>query len=213
MTSTTQSGGTASGPRYFVLRNFPPNEHGRRYEARVADGSDTPPTAIRKTEFFVLDLTGDPHAPAAMAAYARACAATRPNLAADMLERFDAGDTAEAAAEPADNSPIGLALSMLRARIADDANAITFQTIAQYRASLLAAFDSLTLAAAMSVASTLKAWEHAHVDEAIETLRAALAAFAKIASQVCLERALLILQGRMAIGGVKSAESDFKEGA
>ncbi|WP_186169818.1 hypothetical protein [Burkholderia gladioli] len=193
--------------RYLVLRSFPPGEPARRYEARVATGSNTPATAIHRTEFFVLDLTSDPHAAPAMVAYAHACAATRPDLAADMLERFDAGDTAEAAAtaEPADSSSAALALSMLRARISDDAHAMTFQTLGQYRASLLAAFDSPALAAAMSVASTLKAWERAHVNEAIETLRAALAAFPKTASQVCLERALLILQGRVAIGGGVSA--------
>ncbi|WP_186137379.1 hypothetical protein [Burkholderia gladioli] len=196
MTPTTQSGGAASGTRYFVLRNFPPNEQGRRYEARVADGSATPATSIRKTEFFVLDLTNDPHAPAAMVAYARACAAMRPQLAVDMLARFDAGDTAEAAAtaEPEGQIAAATGLSMMHALIGDDAHAVTHQSLGQYRNSLLQAFGSPEVKSTMSIATALKRHDRVCIARAIDQLRAALAAWPKSSSEICIEVALKILQ-------------------
>lgn len=207
MTHTTQSGSAASGPRYFVLRNFPPNEHGRRYEARVADGSDTPPTAIRKTEFFVLDLTSDPHAPAAMIAYARACSATHPDLAADMLERFDAGDTVEAAATAEPEEPIAAAtgLSMMHALIADDAHAATHLSLAEYRNGLLRAFDNPAVRSTMSIASAMKRQDRARIAGAVDQLRAALAAWPKSSSEICIEVALKMLQENAASGGFVTA--------
>ena len=39
-------------------------------------------------EYFVLDLTHDPAAPAALAAYAEAVAETRPQLSADLKARL-----------------------------------------------------------------------------------------------------------------------------
>ncbi|NIE83761.1 MULTISPECIES: hypothetical protein [unclassified Burkholderia] len=204
----THTGGAVDDRRYFVLRSFPPNEQARRYEARVAAGSNTPATAIRETEFFVLDLTSDPHAPAAMIAYARACASTRPELAADMLKRFDAGDSAEAVAlqgEP-DSSGSALALSALRVIVADDARAATYQSISQYRAALLAAIDDSYTSSMADTSQEFRIHERRRIDGAIRALRAALAAFPKTVSEVCLEEALGILQGRDMTGGFVAFE-------
>lgn len=193
--------------RYFVLRHFPPNELGRRYEARVATGSDTPATAIRETEFFVLDLTSDPHAPEAMAAYARSCAATRPDLAANMLERFDAGDTVEATAtaEPADSVSVAIALTMLHTLIASDTHAASHQSLGEYRSSILRAFGSPAIQSAVSAAAAVRRQDRLVAAGVIEQLRAALAAWPKSASQVCVEGALERLQSHFPAHTIQGA--------
>lgn len=59
-----------------------------KFDVRRVDGSDQPGGKHDGCEYFVLDLTHDAHAPAAMRAYAEACASTHPQLANDLRERF-----------------------------------------------------------------------------------------------------------------------------
>jgi hypothetical protein len=60
----------------------------RKFEVSRVDGSDQPGGKHHGCEYFVLDVTHDQHAKAALAAYAGACAETHPELAADMAERY-----------------------------------------------------------------------------------------------------------------------------
>ena len=66
------------------------------------DGSSDPGGKHFGCEYFVLDLTHDKHAAAALRAYAESCAAEYPLLAADLLAGIEARDTAsrQAAAAP-----------------------------------------------------------------------------------------------------------------
>lgn len=60
----------------------------RKFDVRRLDGSDEPGGKHYGCEYFVLDLTHDPHAPAALRAYAQACAHTHPPLSADLQQRY-----------------------------------------------------------------------------------------------------------------------------
>lgn len=62
----------------------------RKFEVRRVDGSDQPGGKHYGCRYFVLDLNHDPHAPPAMRAYAAACRATHPQLAADIEAEFGA---------------------------------------------------------------------------------------------------------------------------
>lgn len=66
------------------------NEQGlfRKYEVRRTDGSDFPGGKHDGCEYFVLDMTHDPHAKAAAAAYADSAEMDYPDLAADMRIRY-----------------------------------------------------------------------------------------------------------------------------
>ncbi|HZW25150.1 MAG TPA: hypothetical protein VFF26_06685 [Gallionella sp.] len=60
----------------------------RKFDVRRVDGSDRPGGKHHGCEYFVLDVDHDPHAPAALLAYAQACAATHPHLSADLIRRY-----------------------------------------------------------------------------------------------------------------------------
>lgn len=60
----------------------------RKFTVSRTDGSDAPGGKHCGCEYFVLDVTHDPHAKAALAAYADAVEATHPQLAADMRQRY-----------------------------------------------------------------------------------------------------------------------------
>jgi len=69
----------------------------RKFDVRRVDGSDHPEGKHCGCRYFVLDLTHDQHAPAAMRAYAAACEARHPQLAADIVAEFGhAPETAHA---------------------------------------------------------------------------------------------------------------------
>jgi hypothetical protein len=63
----------------------------RKFDVRRTDGSDKPGGKHAGCEYFVLDVDHDPHARAALTAYAEAVKATHPMLAADMRERYGLG--------------------------------------------------------------------------------------------------------------------------
>lgn len=71
-------------------QNKPNTEQGlyRKFDVRRTDGSDQPGGKHEGCEYFVLDLTHDPHAKAAAAVYADSVEATHPMLAADMREQY-----------------------------------------------------------------------------------------------------------------------------
>jgi hypothetical protein len=58
--------------------------YGKFYIERT-DGKSAPGEKHHGCQYFILDLTHDQHAPAALRAYAQACAQTHPELAADLL--------------------------------------------------------------------------------------------------------------------------------
>lgn len=68
----------------------PAEEQGvfRKFDVRRVDGSDRPGGKHHGCEYFTLDIDHDPHAPAALLAYAQACAATHPHLSADLMQRY-----------------------------------------------------------------------------------------------------------------------------
>lgn len=61
----------------------------RKYIVTRTDGSDKPGGKHENCEYFVLDVGHDKHAPAALLAYAKSCKATHPELAADLLDRYE----------------------------------------------------------------------------------------------------------------------------
>ncbi|WP_321967622.1 hypothetical protein [Burkholderia cepacia] len=60
----------------------------RKFDVRRVDGSSEPGGKHRDCEYFVLDMTHDQHARAALRAYADACAPTHPELSADLIARY-----------------------------------------------------------------------------------------------------------------------------
>lgn len=70
----------------------PAEEQGlfRKFEVRRVDGSDAPGGKHFGCRYFVLDVDHDPHARAALTAYADACEPTHPNLARDLREKWGA---------------------------------------------------------------------------------------------------------------------------
>lgn len=60
----------------------------RKFDVRRTDGSDQLGGKHHGCEYFVLDVTHDPHAKAALQAYADACENTHMFLAADMRDRY-----------------------------------------------------------------------------------------------------------------------------
>lgn len=60
----------------------------RKFEVRRTDGSDFPGGKHNGCDYFVLDMTHDPHAKAAAAAYADSAEMDYPDLAADMRGRY-----------------------------------------------------------------------------------------------------------------------------
>ncbi|MDN7763029.1 MULTISPECIES: hypothetical protein [Burkholderia cepacia complex] len=60
----------------------------RKFDVRRVDGSSQPGGKHCDCEYFVLDMTHDRHARAALQAYAATCAATHPDLSADLIARY-----------------------------------------------------------------------------------------------------------------------------
>lgn len=63
-----------------------------KFTVRRKDGSSEPGGKHHGCEYFVLDLTHDKHASAALLAYADSCAAEYPLLAADLREKASGGE-------------------------------------------------------------------------------------------------------------------------
>jgi hypothetical protein len=61
-----------------------------KFRVQRLDGSDCGGGKHYGCRYFVLDLTHDQHAPAAMRAYAASCALTHPQLSADLVAEFGA---------------------------------------------------------------------------------------------------------------------------
>lgn len=59
-----------------------------KFEVRRTDGRDEPGQKHNGCDYFVLDLTHDPFAAPAIAAYAKACAKELPLLADDLRKRL-----------------------------------------------------------------------------------------------------------------------------
>lgn len=60
----------------------------QKFEVRRTDGSSEPGGKHEGCEYFVLDTDHDPHAAAALRAYASACEASHPLLARDLRQRY-----------------------------------------------------------------------------------------------------------------------------
>lgn len=60
----------------------------RKFDVRRTDGRDAPGGDRAGAEYFVLDVTHDPHALRALAAYADAVEFTHPDLARDLRGRY-----------------------------------------------------------------------------------------------------------------------------
>jgi hypothetical protein len=57
----------------------------RKFHVERADGMHQPGCKHYGCDYFVIDLTHDPDAPAVLAAKAQACAARQPRLAVDLM--------------------------------------------------------------------------------------------------------------------------------
>lgn len=70
----------------------PSEEQGlfHKFTVQRTDGSSRPGGRHHDCEYFVLDVDHDPHAPAALQAYAAACAESHPQLSADLIARHGA---------------------------------------------------------------------------------------------------------------------------
>lgn len=68
----------------------------RKFDVRRTDGSDQPGGKHHGCRYFVLDVDHDPHASAALGAYAAACERTHPALASDLREKWGAPLAGEA---------------------------------------------------------------------------------------------------------------------
>lgn len=60
----------------------------RKFDVRRVDGSDEPGRKHHGCRYFVLDVDHDPHAVAALDAYATACETTHPDLANDLRNKW-----------------------------------------------------------------------------------------------------------------------------
>ena len=60
-----------------------------KFIVKRTDGTDVPGQKHHGCRYFVIDMTHDNHAPAALEAYAEACKITRPRLAMDIWEWLD----------------------------------------------------------------------------------------------------------------------------
>lgn len=69
----------------------PAEEQGvfRKFDVRRTDGSDQSGGKHHGCEYFVLDTDHDPHAKAALSAYAMSCVKTHPELSKDMFKRYE----------------------------------------------------------------------------------------------------------------------------
>lgn len=65
-----------------------------KFDVRRTDGGSEPGGRHHGCEYFVLDLTHDKHAEAALRAYADSCAVEYPLLAADLRFKLDDAEAA-----------------------------------------------------------------------------------------------------------------------
>lgn len=63
----------------------------KKFEVRRIDGRSNLGEKHEKCEYFVLDLTHDPHAKPALMAYAESCRTQYPQLAEDLLKAVETG--------------------------------------------------------------------------------------------------------------------------
>lgn len=61
-----------------------------KFHIERTDGKSAPGQKHEGCDYFVLDLTHDPHAAAALRAYADSCAVEYPFLAADLYDKLKA---------------------------------------------------------------------------------------------------------------------------
>ncbi|CAJ5402619.1 gp43 [Burkholderia pseudomallei] len=99
MTTTDKSRADALTERDYDLHE---HEQGlyRKFDVRRVDGSSEPGGKHHDCEYFVLDMTHDQHARAALRAYADACASTHPELSADLIARYALAPIEQPAAAP-----------------------------------------------------------------------------------------------------------------
>lgn len=71
-------------------KTIPAEQQGvfRKFNVMRVDESDKPGGKHHGCEYFVLDTDHDPHAKAALIAYAQSCALSHPQLSKDMLKRY-----------------------------------------------------------------------------------------------------------------------------
>lgn len=69
----------------------------RKFDVRRVDGTDKPGGKHHGCLYFVLDVSHDQYARAALTAYAAACEATHPALATDLRTKWGAAPTAQSA--------------------------------------------------------------------------------------------------------------------
>ncbi len=74
------------------IETWPAEQQGlfRKFDVRRTDGSDAPGSKHHGCRYFVLDVSHDPYAKAALTAYAAACEFTHPYLARDLREKWGA---------------------------------------------------------------------------------------------------------------------------
>lgn len=91
----------AEGQSMFPERDMskPAEQQGlfRKFEVNRVDGSDALGGKHHGCEYFVLDVTHDVHAPAALRAYAESCKSTHPKLSVDLIDRHGAASPLPAA--------------------------------------------------------------------------------------------------------------------
>lgn len=98
-----------------------------------ADGQSASGRKHHKCAYFVLDMDHDPHAVAAVMAYAKSCAEQYPFLAADLMVLYGPGGAQESAAGFA---PRGLGDPLARRIIAglDDPELVDYETLKKRQA-------------------------------------------------------------------------------
>ncbi len=96
-------------PSPLTERDYDLHEHEqglyRKFDVRRVDGSSEPGGKHHDCEYFVLDMTHDQHARAALRAYADACASTHPELSADLIARYALAPIEQPAAAPIVSAP------------------------------------------------------------------------------------------------------------
>lgn len=67
-----------------------------KFDVRRTDGQSEPGQKHHGCDYFVLDLTHDPHARTALMAYAWSCIGDYPDLASDLLKKLGIVEKADA---------------------------------------------------------------------------------------------------------------------
>lgn len=132
-----------TGPKFPERDQSRPAEQQGMFEkfrVQRLDGSDCGGGKHYGCRYFVLDLTHDQHAPAAMHAYAGSCAVSHPQLAADIFAEFGAPTKAAEGSIAGDDRFNELVGAMLAEYFESD----------QHRIRLAAYIDSLIFASQVS---------------------------------------------------------------